>query len=83
MNKTIKMLFVGWLMWLTSASTAQTVIVTDDPDYTTGMPSAVLDIKSESGGVLIPRMDMAARNSISEPAAGLLIFQTDEDPGFY
>ncbi len=83
MNKTIKMLFMGWMMWLPSALMAQTVIVTDDPDYTTGMPSAVLDIKSESGGMLIPRMNMAARNSISEPATGLLIFQTDDDPGFY
>jgi hypothetical protein len=45
--------------------------------------SAMLDIKSASSGLLIPRMTLAQRNAISSPAAGLLIYQTDNTPGFY
>ncbi|MGB4206050.1 MAG: hypothetical protein WBJ84_10595 [Bacteroidales bacterium] len=61
----------------------QTVIVSDDPEYTTGVNSAVLDIKSTERGLIIPRMTMIQRNAIVSPATGLLIFQTDEISGFY
>jgi hypothetical protein len=62
---------------------SQTVIVTDDPSYTTGASSAMLDVKSVTKGILIPRLSQTERNNISSPAAGLLIFQTDNTPGFY
>ncbi|PLW98656.1 MAG: hypothetical protein C0591_04000 [Marinilabiliales bacterium] len=45
--------------------------------------SAMLEIKSTSGGILIPRMTLTQRNGISSPATGLLIWQTDNTPGFY
>ncbi|PLX06808.1 MAG: hypothetical protein C0596_13975 [Marinilabiliales bacterium] len=45
--------------------------------------SAMLDIKSTNAGILVPRLTQAQRNSISNPATGLLIFQTDNTPGFY
>jgi hypothetical protein len=45
--------------------------------------SAMLDISSSSKGLLMPRMTMAERNSINNPATGLIIFQTDGLPGFY
>ncbi len=45
--------------------------------------SAILDLQAEGKGLLIPRMDMAARDSMSVPALGLLIFQTDSISGFY
>ena len=45
--------------------------------------SAMLDISSNNKGLLMPRMTMAQRNSISNPATGLIIFQTDDLPGFY
>ena len=45
--------------------------------------SAILDASSISKGVLIPRMSLADRNSIASPATGLLIYQTDNTPGFY
>jgi len=38
--------------------------------------SAMLDVKSTSKGVLIPRMTSSQRNSISSPAIGLLVFDT-------
>ncbi|MFP4691999.1 MAG: fibrobacter succinogenes major paralogous domain-containing protein [Bacteroidales bacterium] len=62
---------------------AQTVLITDQPDYQEGDASAVLDIHSELGGLLIPRMSAAMREAIAEPAMGLLVFQVDGDTGFY
>jgi hypothetical protein len=45
--------------------------------------SAMLDVSSSSKGFLAPRMTLAQRNAIVGPATGLLIFQTDNTPGFY
>lgn len=45
--------------------------------------SAVLDIQSVDKGLLIPRMSIEERNKITNPANGLLIFQTNENSGFY
>jgi hypothetical protein len=39
-------------------------------------PSAILDIVSNTTGILIPRLTTSQRNSISSPAQGLLIFNT-------
>lgn len=45
--------------------------------------SAMLDIKSDTAGILIPRMTLVQRNLINNPAEGLMVFQTDETAGFY
>lgn len=50
----------------------------DPPDN-----SAMLDVKSTSRGILVPRISKSERDAIIAPANGLLIFQTDDDPGFY
>jgi hypothetical protein len=55
--------------------------VTINIDNSTAHPSAVLDIKNDSLGVLIPRIPMA--NRPSSPATGLLVYQIDNTPGFY
>ena len=59
---------------------AQVAINTDSslPDN-----SAMLDVKSITKGLLMPRMTQAQRNAIVTPAAGLTIFQTDNTPGIY
>ena len=59
---------------------AQVGINTDNssPD-----PSAMLDIKSTDKGMLIPRMNTDQREAISNPAAGLLVYDTDESGFFY
>jgi len=52
----------------------------------TGNPpdnSAMLDVSSNSKGILIPRMLENERNSISSPAHGLMLYQTDGEKGFY
>lgn len=64
-------------------SYSQTVVVTDDANYTSGNSSSVLDIKSTSKGLLIPRLTNAERNAIASPANGLMVYQTDGTSGFY
>ena len=34
-------------------------------------------------GILIPKLTQAQRDAISNPSTALLIFQTDQTPGFY
>lgn len=41
--------------------------------------SAMLDVKSTSKGMLVPRMTAAERDQIADPATGLLIFCTDNN----
>jgi hypothetical protein len=52
---------------------------------TTPTPSAALEITSSTNdkGVLIPRLSNTQKNSISNPAEGLLIYQTSAPSGFY
>lgn len=45
--------------------------------------SAALDVVSTTQGVLVPRMTQAQRTTISSPATGLLVYQTDAPSGFY
>ncbi len=45
--------------------------------------SSALDITSITQGILVPRMAQSDRENIAAPATGLLIFQTNNTPGFY
>jgi hypothetical protein len=45
--------------------------------------SAALQVNSTTQGILLPSLTLVQRNSISSPATGLLVFQTDNTPGFY
>lgn len=79
MYKTKILFFLLGVIFTFSAS-AQVSITTDGtlPDN-----SAMMDIKSNSKGLLIPRMAQSQRNLISQPASGLLIWQTDNTAGYY
>ncbi len=79
MKKTSYLLF--FVLLLTSYhAQAQVGINTDgsQPDA-----SAMLDIKSTDKGILIPRMTQLERMQISNPAEGLMVYQTDGIKGFY
>jgi hypothetical protein len=77
----IKKLLTIAMLGLGTGAFAQNVGV--NADGSTPDNSAMLDIKSNAKGVLIPRMTMAERNAITTPATGLLVYQTDGTAGFY
>ncbi|MFD2891681.1 tail fiber domain-containing protein [Flavobacterium chuncheonense] len=76
--KPIKSLYIIFFLAHTLVSIAQVGINTTNPDN-----SAALEIKSNTQGVLIPRMTQVQRDAINTPAAGLLIYQNDASAGFY
>ena len=43
----------------------------------------MLEVESTTKGFLPPRMTTTQRDAISSPVAGLVIYQTDNTPGFY
>jgi hypothetical protein len=50
---------------------------------TTPNAAAALDITATGKGLLIPRLDSAARVGIANPPTGLMVFQTSPRVGFY
>ena len=84
--KNLRLRVGGFMLLLLNAfaSMAQTTgsenvgIGTTKPDA-----SAMLDIASNSKGLLIPRMTLAQRGNIKSPANGLMVYQTDFFSGFY
>jgi Chaperone of endosialidase len=62
----------------TFPATGKVGIGTTAPDI-----SSLLEIKSTTQGLLIPRMSKTQRDNIAKPATGLLIYQTNSTPGFY
>ncbi|HBF87025.1 MAG TPA: hypothetical protein DDX39_00175 [Bacteroidales bacterium] len=55
---------------------AQNIAITDDDAYSANS-SAMLDVKSTTKGMLVPRLTTAQRTAVASPATGLLIFDTD------
>ncbi len=46
-------------------------------------PSSILDIQSDKAGLLIPRLTELQKNNIDSPSVGLLIYQTNQNKGFW
>jgi hypothetical protein len=66
------------LILMTDQASAQVAINTDN---SAPAASAMLDVKATGLGFLAPRMTLAQRPAA--PATGLIIYQTDSDPGYY
>ncbi len=83
LSKHTFLLFTFTFTLFTFNSFAQGVAI--NTDGTSADVNAILDVSSTEKGMLIPRMSMSDRdNNISAPILeGLLIYQTDNDPGFY
>jgi hypothetical protein len=77
-----KAIGTGLLCFCLNMATSQNVAITDDNSYT-AHSTAMLDVKSISKGLLLPRLTMAQRDAITSPASGLMIFQTDNTAGVY
>ena len=69
--KPIRVIFIIIALLTTYLLEAQVSISSDGSEPG---PSAMLDVKSTSKGVLIPRMTTAQRDAITNPEASLLIF---------
>ena len=69
-----------WMLGWAFPVFAQVAVNTDnsDPDG-----SAMLDVKSITKGVLVPRMTAAQRDAIASPANGLMIFCTDNNQYYF
>ena len=76
----MKKLFTLFALSFGLSATAQTNV---GINTTTPNASAALDVTSTTQGLLVPRMTLTQRNAIATPATGLLIYQTDNTPGFY
>lgn len=67
------------LFFFVNNSFAQSIgIGTTTPDN-----SAVLELKSNTKGFLVPRMTSTERTAINNPVEGLLVYQINLDTGFY
>ncbi len=79
MNK-LFLLLVSMLLLTANESYTQ-VAVNNDGSMPDG--SAMLDIKSTGKGLLIPRLTSSQRTSISSPATGLMVFDTDKGKFYF
>jgi len=62
-------------LFIAGRSPAQSVAI--NTDGSSADASAILDIKSNSKGMLVPRMTTAQRTGIASPAPGLLVYDTN------
>src|SRR5258707_8727650 len=87
MKKTKSVVFVCAVIFLCATGKAQTNTFpsTGAAGIGTVTPNAssLLEIKSTTKGILIPRMTKKERDAIASPAKGLLIYQTNYTPDFY
>lgn len=67
-----------FLLLIVCNSNAQVGIGTTIPNN-----SAALDITDTAKGILIPRMTFNQKSLIFQPAEGLMIYQLDDEKGFY
>ena len=51
-------------------------------DGSTAHNSAILDVKSSSKGMLIPRLSLAERLAVASPPTGLMIYPSENEPNF-
>lgn len=75
--------FVAISLTLFSQVLAQNPGVLINNSSGTPDPSSILEVRSTQQGFLTPRMTETQRDAISSPATGLLIYQTDNTPGYY
>jgi hypothetical protein len=82
MSKTIRLTAIcGLLLCSVLTAYGQGVGINEngaDPDN-----SAMLDIRSNNRGLLIPRLTKAAKLAIPSPANGLLVYQLNDTVGFW
>lgn len=73
------------LFFLPFMGISQQVIVTDDASYTTPAAGAMLDVKSTTKGLIIPRMTTTQRTTLGStiPVNGVVVYDTDLKSFYY
>ena len=69
------LIFIPIILLSNFAAFAQSISINNDGSAPNA--SAMLDVKSTTKGMLVPRMTTAQRTAIATPAKGLLVFDTD------
>lgn len=77
----ITTLFILWILLFAFYSLQAQVAISSDGSSADA--SAMLEVKSNEKGFLPPRMTLTERDAISNPATGLIIYQTNETSGLY
>ncbi|MBL0182314.1 MAG: hypothetical protein IPP96_08455 [Chitinophagaceae bacterium] len=78
----MKYIFSLFLLFFCNKAISQSLSI--NTDGSTANTSALLDVKSTTKGLLLPRMTKAQKNAITTPATGLLVYQTSPDSvGFH
>ncbi len=77
----VKSLFLISFILSTTLGFSQSVGINDDNSNPDG--SAILDVKSTSKGLLIPRLTATQRTAIATPATSLLVFDSDSTAFFF
>jgi hypothetical protein len=70
-----KLILLCTISFVAIFSKAQNVAINNDG--TAAAASAMLDVKSTTKGMMMPRMTTAQRTAVAAPAIGLLVFDTD------
>jgi hypothetical protein len=77
--KTTRLIWITLIIFTSVISYSQNnITITDNSSHNADV-SSVLDVYSTSKGMLIPRMNTSQINTVSSPATGLLVFNTDEN----
>jgi len=89
MKKFLTVLFFAVCLWLILNVADKNAIITDDSEYK-GNPQAILDVKSDTKGILIPRVALVSPDAPVAGAKpdGLMVYNTStsgkySSPGYY
>jgi len=72
----LKVFFFSIALCIVHNLSGQTVTIAEDSSYI-GENSAILDVNSTNKGLLPPRLTSFERQAINNPAAGLIVYDTD------
>lgn len=85
MKAILPIIIAGLITFAGLTGMAQEVIVTDEASYNLPASGALLDVKSTTKGMIIPRMTTTQRTTLGSqsPATGVIVFDSDKNAFYY